>query len=285
VTTPQKSQTPTHHTHISRPLPVPLLLLQLFTLSNLSLSLSLSFYKYKGKREEIWGERRVGARHGDWLKIYVTKFLGDNSWPRIIVLPRTSCIQHHLHLHHRYHLRTDNTHRPRRCASSYPSLSAADTPYPTMAWRWLWRSLERMTESHRQQEDRTGFPDSRSKTNTNTLKLSDLPPELIILIARMLSTQSAACLSLCNRAMSQIVGPNIWRCLKIQNPGIRASFLSDLSKDLPQHFVCYRCVQLHASSAVQWPQTIPKALTRCLGEEPAFVHCSQSASLLRFPHI
>ena len=148
-----------------------------------------------------------------------------------------------------------------------------------MAWWRLWRSLEWMTESHRQPEDRTGFPDSKSKPNTNTLKLSDLPPELIILIASMLSTQSAACLSLCNRAMSQIPGPNIWHCLNPQNPGIRASFLSDLSKDLPQHFVCYRCVQLHARSPVKFPRTTPKTLTRCLGEEPAFVHCFQSGIL------
>jgi hypothetical protein len=129
------------------------------------------------------------------------------------------------------------------------------------------------------------LPRLQSQTNTNTLKLSNLPPELIILIASMLSTRSAACLSLCNRAMSQILGPNIWRCLNLQNPGMRASFLSDLSKDLPQYFVCYRCVQLHASSAVQWPRTTPKTLTRCLEEEPAFEHCSQSGLLLRFPHI
>ncbi|KAM3065285.1 hypothetical protein ACMFMF_011224 [Clarireedia jacksonii] len=156
-----------------------------------------------------------------------------------------------------------------------------------MAWRRLWRSLEWMTESHRQQEDRTGFPDSRAKTNTNTntLELCDLPPELIILIASMLPTQSAACLSLCNRAMSQILGPNIWPCLNPQNPGMRASFLSDLSKDLPQYFVCYRCVQLHSSSAIQWPRIIPKTLTHCLGEEPAFDHCLQSELFLRFPHI
>lgn len=129
------------------------------------------------------------------------------------------------------------------------------------------------------------FPDSRARTNMNTLKLTDLPPELIILIASMLSTQSAACLSLCNRAMSQILGPNIWGCLNLQNPEMRVSFLSDLSKDLPQYFVCYRCVQLYASSAVQWPRTTPKTLNRWLEEERAFWHCSQSGILLRFPHI
>lgn len=151
------------------------------------------------------------------------------------------------------------------------SLSPAGTSYPTMAWQRLWRSLERTKE------------DSKAKTNTSTLKLSDLPPELILLIASMLSTQSAACLSLCNRAMSQILGPNIWPCLNLQNPGMRVSFLSDWSRDLPQYFVCYRCVQLHASSAVQWPRTSPKTLTRCLGKEPSFEHCSQSRLFLRFP--
>jgi hypothetical protein len=141
-----------------------------------------------------------------------------------------------------------------------------------------------MTESHPQQEGHTSFPDSGAKINTNTLELSDLPPELIILIASMLPTQSAGCLSLCNRAMSQILGPNTWRFLKV-NPGMRASFLYDLSKDLPQYFVCYRCVQLHASSAVQWPRTIPKTLTRCLREERSLEYCSQSGIFLRFPHI
>lgn len=85
--------------------------------------------------------------------------------------------------------------------------------------------------------------------------------------------------------MSQILVPNIWRCLSLQNPEIRAPFLSELSKDLPKYFVCYRCVQLHASSAVQWPRTTPKTLTRCLEEERAFEHCPQSGILLRFPHI
>jgi hypothetical protein len=130
-----------------------------------------------------------------------------------------------------FHLQTDNTHCPRHCATSYPFLSVADTPYPTMAWRRLWRSWEWMTNSRGQQEDSTGFQDSRARTNTTTLILSDLPPELIILIASMLSIQSAACLSLCNRAMSQILGPNTWRCLKLQDPEMRASFLSHLSKD------------------------------------------------------
>jgi hypothetical protein len=154
-----------------------------------------------------------------------------------------------------------------------------------MAWRRLWRSLEWMTESHRQQEDRTSFPASRATTNTDAPRLSNLPPELIILIASLLSTQSAACLSLCNRAMSQILGPNIWRCLNLQDPEMRASFLSDLSKDLPQYFVCYLCVKLHASSAIQSPRTTPKTLTRCVSEQHAFEHCSQSGLLLRFPHI
>lgn len=129
------------------------------------------------------------------------------------------------------------------------------------------------------------FPDTSAKTNTTTLKLSDLPPELIILIASMLSARSAACFSLCSRAMCQILGPNIWHYLNLQNPEIRASFLSDLSKDLPQYFVCYHCVRLHARSAVQWPRITPKILTRCLRKEPAFEHCSQSGLLLRFPHI
>jgi hypothetical protein len=79
--------------------------------------------------------------------------------------------------------------------------------------------------------------------------------------------------------------PNIWRCLKLQDPEMRASFLSDLSKDLPQYSVCYRCVQLHASSAVQWPRITPKTYTRCLENERAFWHCEQSGILLRFPHI
>ena len=156
-------------------------------------------------------------------------------------------------------------------------------PYDEMAKALAF--LKQTAKSHRQREDGTGLPDSGPKPDTNTPKLSNLPLELIIMIAEMASTQSAACLSLCNRAMSQILGPNIWRCLSLQSPEIRASFLYDLSKDLPQYFVCYRCVKLHASSAVQWPRTIPNTLTHCLEEEPAFVHCSESRTFLRFPHI
>jgi hypothetical protein len=139
-----------------------------------------------------------------------------------------------------------------------------------MARLWHWRFLQWMTGAN---------------TNTNSLKLSDLPPELIIMIANFLPTQAAACLSLCNRAMSQILGPNIWRCLNFQDPDMRASFLSVLSKDLPQHFVCYLCVQLHASSAVPWPRSSPKTLTRCLRKELALKHCWQSGIYLRFPHV
>lgn len=132
-----------------------------------------------------------------------------------LFLPCPSCIQHQLRLYHRYHLQTDNTRRPRRCASSYPSLSVADTPYPTMAWQRLWRSLERMTESHRQQEDRTGFPDSRAKTNMNTLKLSDLPPELTILIASM-AFDTIRCMSF---SFQPSYEPNPWsRYLALLEP-------------------------------------------------------------------
>ncbi|PQE27138.1 Cyclin-like F-box protein [Rutstroemia sp. NJR-2017a WRK4] len=153
-----------------------------------------------------------------------------------------------------------------------------------MSLLWHWRSLERTTGGH-PKHAHTSYPDSEADTNTNSLRLSDLPPELIIIIASFLPTQSAACLSLCSRAMSQILGSDAWRCLKIQSPGVRATFLSDLSKDLPQYFVCYLCVQLHTTSAVQWPRSSPKTLTRCLRKELALKHCSQSGIYLRFPHI
>jgi hypothetical protein len=179
----------------------------------------------------------------------------------------------------------NSNHRPPRSLFSYTSYSAAFIPHCTMKWRRPWRSLKWMAETRHQLEDPIGFPDMKAKPNTNTLKLSGLPPELIILIASMLSIQSAACLSLCNRAMSQILGPNIWRCLKLQTSKIRASFLFDLSKDLPQYFVCYACIKLHASSGVQWPRTAPRTLPRCPREGHALLHCPQSVLCVRFLYI
>lgn len=79
-----------------------------------------------------------------------------------------------------------------------------------------------------------------------------LPPELILMIAELLSTTPAACLTLCSRQLSSILGPDSWESLKTQTLDVRLEFLWASEKDLPEHFVCQECVCLHRIGVTRW---------------------------------
>lgn len=86
------------------------------------------------------------------------------------------------------------------------------------------------------------------------MQLVDLLPELIILLAEFLSPAEEACLALCNRRFSHILGPRAWHALKILDSKDCLEFLSLWAADLPHLFPCHICVQFHRCSYVKWPQ-------------------------------
>ncbi|KAA8568825.1 hypothetical protein EYC84_007808 [Monilinia fructicola] len=75
-----------------------------------------------------------------------------------------------------------------------------------------------------------------TEDNTMASQLIQLPAELILIVASMLPTSSAACLALSSRRISKILGPGHWRSLQIGAPGILRAFLTSLGRDLPQYF-------------------------------------------------
>jgi hypothetical protein len=94
---------------------------------------------------------------------------------------------------------------------------------------------------------------AEAKEKATASQLLRLPPEIILLVASMLPTPSAACLALCSRHLNLILGSGSWGSLQSEAPDFLLAFLSSLAKDLPQHFVCQECACLHRMSAVKWP--------------------------------
>jgi hypothetical protein len=116
-------------------------------------------------------------------------------------------------------------------------------------------------------------------------QLLRLPPEIILLVASMLPTPSAACLALCSRRLSHILGPGFWRSLQSEAPDVLFAFLSSLAKDLPQHFVCQECACLHRMSAITWPRLITPDWGFRFHWKSGFYHLSWSRYRIYFPHI
>ena len=78
--------------------------------------------------------------------------------------------------------------------------------------------------------------------------LGQLPPELILHIARFLQPASAASFSLCCRPISFIIGGT--QCLKALQHEDRQSeryeFLTLLEREMPDQILCYYCKKFHA---------------------------------------
>jgi hypothetical protein len=86
--------------------------------------------------------------------------------------------------------------------------------------------------------------------------LLDLPAEVILSVADFLPTISVACLALCNRYLSQVLGNSAWASVRHQSDAARNDFFFLLAKDLPQYFNCPDCVTMHPTSAVSsWSWT------------------------------
>ena len=150
--------------------------------------------------------------------------------------------------------------------------------YPRMIWlRNVFESLMPVTPIGAGAE-----PEEKSTAS----QLLRLPPEMILLVASMLPTPSAACLALCSRRLKQILGPGFWRSLRSEIPDVLLAFLSSLAKDLPQHYVCQECVCLHRMSEIKWPRLITRYLgPRCTWRNPGYRHLFLSRYQICFLHI
>jgi hypothetical protein len=84
-----------------------------------------------------------------------------------------------------------------------------------------------------------------------------LPADAILCIADFLPVESVAYLALCNRMLSQLLGPRSWVPLCGCDSEQKVAFLSTLARDLPQYFVCHICFRLHKTDSVQWPRFVP----------------------------
>jgi len=128
--------------------------------------------------------------------------------------------------------------------------------------------------------------DADAEAEGKTSQLLRLPPEIILLIANMLPEPSAACLALCSRRLSDILGPGFWRSLQNEAPDVLLAFLSSLAKDLPQHFVCQECVCLHRISTIKYPRIITRHLgPGCTWKSQGFWQLFLSRYRIYFPHI
>lgn len=130
--------------------------------------------------------------------------------------------------------------------------------------------------------------DLKSPDGAAAKNLHNLPTELIISIAESISINSASCLALCNRHLSQILGPKIWTSLQHQDHSSRMEFLTLLAAGLPQYFACHSCVRLHRSSAVRWPRSVFSYQQDLFCFENVRGHHYQwppSLYLIKFPHI
>jgi hypothetical protein len=128
--------------------------------------------------------------------------------------------------------------------------------------------------------------DAEAEEKATASQLLRLPPEIILLVASMLPTPSAACLALCSHRLTYILGPRFWRSLQSEAPDVLLAFLSSLAKDLPQHFVCQECVCLHRLSVIKWPRVITRHLgPRCTWQSSGYCHLFLSQYRIYFPHI
>lgn len=125
-----------------------------------------------------------------------------------------------------------------------------------------------------------------TEDNTMASQLIQLPAELILIVASMLPTSSAACLALSSRRISKILGPGHWRSLQIGAPGILRAFLTSLGRDLPQYFVCQECPTLHHIRSIKWPQVIEGSFDPfCVWSGRSYRLLSQSQYCVYFCHV
>lgn len=100
---------------------------------------------------------------------------------------------------------------------------------------------------------------------TVSITLTTLPLELLLMTTNHLSSSDLACLALCSHALLDTFFAKrarlkdlfpIWvhddrMLLELNLP--RVTFLNQLSRDLPQCYLCYRCLKLHSWKSIRLP--------------------------------
>lgn len=136
----------------------------------------------------------------------------------------------------------------------------------------------------------TIWPDTASNAEflATVPELLRLPPEIIISVASMLPTQSAASLAICCRHLSHVLGPKSWKSLRRAPHDVRFEFLSTLAKDLPELFPCRQCLRLHRTNMIKWPREISDSRgPPCTsgGSRITFSHLFHSYYRINYPQI
>ncbi|KAL3423631.1 hypothetical protein PVAG01_05378 [Phlyctema vagabunda] len=118
-------------------------------------------------------------------------------------------------------------------------------------------------------------------------QLFRLPPEIILSIASILPTASAACLALCCHRLNQTLGPKLWETLRNESPDVMLDLLTSLAKDRPEQFACRECVRLHRTDKVGWPGHLgaPYGPRHHLWSSPAYRPLYFSPYSIAFIHV
>ncbi|KAH8818443.1 hypothetical protein F5882DRAFT_7016 [Hyaloscypha sp. PMI_1271] len=83
----------------------------------------------------------------------------------------------------------------------------------------------------------------RTLHQARTPQFGDLPAEIKLCIAEHIPPASASYLSLCNRTLEQILGPQSWSSLQHAGYEDRMEFVLTLPRDLPADFSCHGCAR------------------------------------------
>ncbi|KFY41076.1 hypothetical protein V495_05054 [Pseudogymnoascus sp. VKM F-4514 (FW-929)] len=136
----------------------------------------------------------------------------------------------------------------------------------------------------------TIWTDTTSSEESETVsQLLRLPPEIILLVADSLPTQSAACLALCCHRLSHILGPKSWKSLRQEPDPVRFRFLTTLARELPLHFPCRQCLRVHELREVKWPRKVSKDSIPCtttsMTDTDRYRHLALSLYEINYPQI
>jgi hypothetical protein len=129
-----------------------------------------------------------------------------------------------------------------------------------------------------------------SRIDSQASIMDNFLPELILAIAEFLPRSSAACLTLCNKRFSEILGKKYFELEESRMLGgyyselERAVFLSLLSRDLPDHFHCYKCWILHRNDLVSGPLA-PLQRLSCVQNGQCYTQWDNSDYKLKFAHV
>ncbi|KAL5327492.1 hypothetical protein ACEPPN_005190 [Leptodophora sp. 'Broadleaf-Isolate-01'] len=115
---------------------------------------------------------------------------------------------------------------------------------------------------------------AQSTAPTGRKTLDNLPHVVLLCIGDYLSPLSSACLSVCSKKLRDSFLSKYQACIRSSGHEY-FKFLTLLSRDLPDHFLCRTCRRLHSNSIVSWPNSSNNNSNIAANGPPS------SASLLR----